>query len=278
MKKVFLFAAAVMMAVTVNAGKKTIVAVGDFDSATSVDLDVEEQVKQNVVAGLSNVEHIQLIESKDGLGADYLVTGNVLSFDVTKSVNDKGETWYKTTMSYSITATNVKDGTTITETYKYDGSSDNFFAGLVNVKYGYSQDPNQSKAKVFCYVGGDMKIFAFENFALSGQIVEADYKLDKKNKLTECYITLGSEDGVAVKTKFTVLLGKMVAGRKTTSKADVKLEVVEVVAGDLARCKVTGKEADKVAAALEAYASDPQNAMPVVVKMEAPKDKLGWNC
>ena len=45
MKKVFLFAAALMMAVTVSAGKKLIVSVGDFESATSVDLDVEDKAR-----------------------------------------------------------------------------------------------------------------------------------------------------------------------------------------------------------------------------------------
>lgn len=270
MKKVFLFAAAMMMAVTVNAGKKLIVSVGDFDSAVSVDLDVEDKVKSNVVSGLSNVGHLQMIESKDGMGADYLVTGNVLSYNVSRLVNDKGEVWYKTTMSYSITATNMKENTTITETYKYDGD------GLVNMKYGYSQDKNASMEKVFTYIESDMKRFAFNNFPLTGQIVEADYVVDKKGKLTECYITLGSDDGVDSKTKFEIYLGKMIAGRTTRQKADVTLTVVEVVAGDLARCKVSGKEADKVAAAVEAYASDPQNALPVQVKMKPKKDDGGW--
>lgn len=270
MKKVFLFAAAMMMAVTVNAGKKLIVSVGDFDSAVSVDLDVEDKVKSNVVSGLSNVGHLQMIESKDGMGADYLVTGNVLSYNVSRLVNDKGEVYYKTTMSYSITATNMKENTTITETYKYDGD------GLVNMKYGYSQDKNASMEKVFTYIESDMKRFAFNNFPLTGQIVEADYVVDKKGKLTECYITLGSDDGVDSKTKFEIYLGKMIAGRTTRQKADVTLTVVEVVAGDLARCKVAGKEADKVAAAVEAYASDPQNALPVQVKMKPKKDDGGW--
>lgn len=270
MKKVFLFAAAMMMALTVNAGKKLIVSVGDFDSAVSVDLDVEDKVKSNVVSGLSNVGHLQMIESKDGMGADYLVTGNVLSYNVSRLVNDKGEVYYKTTMSYSITATNMKENTTITETYKYDGD------GLVNMKYGYSQDKNASMEKVFTYIESDMKRFAFNNFPLTGQIVEADYVVDKKGKLTECYITLGSDDGVDSKTKFEIYLGKMIAGRTTRQKADVTLTVVEVVAGDLARCKVSGKEADKVAAAVEAYASDPQNALPVQVKMKPKKDDGGW--
>lgn len=271
MKKVFLFAAAMMMAATMNAGKKLIVSVGDFESASSVEVDVNDKVKSYVTSGLSNVSHLQMIDAKDGLGADYLVTGNVLSYNVTKSVNDKGETYYKTTMGYSITATNIKDGTTESETFKYDGD------GIVNVKYGYSQDPNASMEKVFSYIEGDMKIFAFEHFPLIGQIVEADYVVDKKGKLTECYITLGSDDGVDAKTKFDILLGKMIAGRTTRQKADVTLTVVEVVAGDLARCKVSGKEADKVAAAVEAYASDPQNALPVQVKMKPKKDAMGWD-
>lgn len=270
MKKVFLFAAAMMMAVTVSAGKKIVVSVGEFESATSVDVDVEEQVKQNVAAGLSKVGHIQMIESADGLGADFLVNGKVLAYNVTKSVNDQGETYYKTTMNYTITATNLKENTSTTETFNYDGD------GLVNMKYGYSQDLNASKQKVFSYIDDDMKRFAYNNFPLVGQIVEADYTLDKKGKLTECYITLGSEDGVDSKTKFDILLGKMIAGRTTRQRAEVTLTVVEVVAADLARCKVVGKDADKVAAALEAYASDPQNALPVQVKMKPKKDDGGW--
>ncbi|MBQ7698483.1 MAG: hypothetical protein IJT35_07890 [Paludibacteraceae bacterium] len=272
MKKVILFVAAAVMTLSAMAGKKVVIAVGDFESAAAAEENVEK-VRENVIAGLSAVEHLQMIDSKDGLGADYLITGNVLSYDMSRYKNEQGEIWYKTTMSYSITATNIKDGTTISKTFKYDGTD-----GLFNVKYGLSQDPNTSKAKVLCYIGGDMKIFAFENFALAGQIVEADYKLDKKGKLTECYITLGSDDGVAVKTKFHAYLGKIIAGRQTTSEADVTIEVVEVVAGDLARCKVSGKEADKVAAAIQAYANDPQNALPVIVKMIPPKDKMGWDC
>jgi len=271
MKKVFTIAAAMLMAVSVMAGKKTVIAVGSFDSAISVDVDVEDQVRQNVISGLSAVEHLQLIDSKDGLGADFLVTGNVLSYSVTRTVNDKGEVYYKTIMSYSITATDLKDNTSVSETFKYDGSD-----GFVSVKYGFSKDENQSMQEVYKFIGPDMKRFAFTNFALSGQIVEADYQLDKKGKLTECYITLGSDDGVAVKTKFEVFVGKMIAGRTTKSKADVTLEVVEVVAGDLARCKVSGKEADKVGAALEAYATNPQTSLPVQVKMIPPKNDGGW--
>lgn len=270
MKKLFLIAVAALMAVSVSAGKKRVVAVGNFESVNSVPEEVEESVKQNVIAGLSKVGHIQLIESADGLGAEYLVNGNVLSYTVTRTVNEQGETYYKTAMIYTITTTNLKENTTETETFNYTGE------GLGNIKFGYSQDKNASMQKVFVYIEDDMKRFANNHFPLEGQIVEADYVVDKKGKLTECYITLGSEDGVDEKTKFVIYLGKMVAGRTTQQVADVTLTVVEVVASDLARCKVSGKDADKVAAALAAYASDPQNALPVLVKMKPKKDDGGW--
>ena len=271
MKKIFILAAAALVSLATMAGKKVVIAIGDFDSTADVSYTVEEKVKQNVTSGLSAVNHLQMIESQDGLGADFLVTGNVLSYNVTRIRNEEGEIWWKTTMSYTLTVTDLKEGTTFSETFKYDGDG-----GLLSVKYGYSQDENASNEEVFKFIAKDMKIFAFKQFPLSGQIVESDYILDKKGKLTECYITLGSEDGVAAKTKFEVLLGKQVAGRTTRAKAEVKLEVVEVVAGDLARCKVTGKEAANVGAALEAYASDPQNALPVLVKMIPPVDLGGW--
>lgn len=271
MKKIFIFAAATLMSLSTMAGKKTVIAVGEFESVSAVSHTVEEKVQQNVISGLSAVNHLQMLESQDGLGADYLINGNVLSYNVTRIIKEDGSVWWKTTMSYSLDVTNLKDGTKVSKTFKYDGSD-----GLLNVKYGYSQDENASNEAVFNYIPKDMKIFAAETFPLSGQVVESDYTLDKKGKLTQCYITLGSEDGVSEKSKFEVLLGKVVAGRTTTSKAEVTLQVVEIVAGDLARCKVTGKDAATVAAALEAYAADPNAALPVQVKMIPPKDLGGW--
>lgn len=271
MKKIFIFAAATLMSLSAMAGKKTVIAVGDFESVSAVSYTTEDKVKQNVISGLSAVNHLQMVESQDGLGADFLVTGNVLSYNVTRERKENGEVWWKTTMSYSLDVTNLKDGTKVSKTFKYDGSE-----GFMSVKFGYSQDENASNEAVFNFIPADMKIYAFETFPLSGQIVESDFLLDKKGKLTECYITLGSEDGVSEKTKFEVLLGKQVAGRTTTSKADVTLQVVEVVAGDLARCKVTGKDAVTVGAAVQAYASDPTTALPVQIKMLPPKDLQGW--
>lgn len=271
MKKIFIFATATLMSLSAMAGKKTVIAVGDFESVSAVSYTVEEKVKQNVISGLSSVNHLQMIESQDGLGADYLVTGNVLSYNVTRIRNEKGEIWWKTTMSYSLDVTNLKDGTKVSKTFKYDGSE-----GLLSVKYGYSQDENASNEAVFNFIPKDMKVFGAETFPLSGQIVASDYQVDKKGKLTECFITLGSEDGVSEKSKFEVLLGKQVAGRTTTAKAEVTLQVLEVVAGDLARCKVTGKDAVNVANALENYATKPEEALPVQVKMIPPKDLQGW--
>ena len=270
MKKIILFAAALLAALSTYAGKKIVVSVGKFDSALSIDYDIEDQVKANVISGLNDVSYLQMIDAPDGLGADFLITGSVLSYDVTKTKNEQGELYYKTRMSYSITATNMKDNSTTSETFKYNDEG-------FSMKYGFSKEETASKQKVFSFIPGDMKVFASKNFPLSGQIVEADYTVDKKGKLTECYITLGSDDGVDAKTKFDVFLGKMIAGRTTQAKADVNLEVVEVVAGDLARCKVSGKEADKVAAALEAYASNPQAALPVIVKMKPKGDAKGWD-
>ena len=102
------------------------------------------------------------------------------------------------------------------------------------------------------------------------------FDADRWNAIIENIWTRATADGVSEKTKFEVLLGKQVAGRTTTSKADVTLQVVEVVAGDLARCKVTGKDAVTVGAAVQAYASDPTTALPVQIKMLPPRDMQGW--
>lgn len=258
MKKIFIFAAAALISLSAVAGKKTTITIGDFEVVPEVSYTVGEKVKQNVVSGLSGVSHLQMVESQGGIGANYLITGNVLSYNVTKIRREDGSVYWKTTMSYSLDVTNLKDGTKVSTTFKYDDST---------YKYGLSQDENASNEKVFSYIPMDMQIFGVLTFPLSGQIVGSDYQVDKKGKLTECYITLGSEDGVSVNSRFEVLIGKQVAGRNTTAKADVTLQVVEVVAGDLARCKVSGKEAAIVATALEAYASDPEKTLPVQVRM-----------
>ena len=90
MKKILIFAAAALVSLSVAAGKKVVIAVGDFKSTAAVSYTSEEKVKQNVTSGLSAVQHLEMIDSQDGLGADYLVTGNVLSFNVTRIRKENG--------------------------------------------------------------------------------------------------------------------------------------------------------------------------------------------
>ena len=62
MKKVILFVAAAVMTLSAMAGKKVVIAVGDFESAAAAEENVEK-VRENVIAGLSAVEHLQMIDS-----------------------------------------------------------------------------------------------------------------------------------------------------------------------------------------------------------------------
>lgn len=304
MKKFFTFAAAVLFAFNVAATQKITIYVEEFEAASSVDDEIAEKVRAHVLTALSKFSHLQIIDEDSEfsveweekrrqqeqslsdatarqemkqLGANFILRGKVLSFDVTETVNDNNEKYYKTTMTYNIQAVNSEDGTTVAnQTIKYDGSGN-----IVDMRYGFAKTEEESEKKLYTYIKDDIAKFVTKNFALEGQVLASDYELDKKGKkVTACYIGLGSDDGVDANTKFDVFAGKMVAGRAATSKLDVILEVKEVVAGDLARCKVT-KGGEVLKKALEDYAAikaeDPEHALPVTIKMREKKiDPTGF--
>lgn len=305
MKKIFSLAIATMASLAVMAaGQKPVVYVEYFDYAVNTVGEVNAvQVRNHVISALTSQHYIQVIDAaaqnslsaEDArrsseaaladptsrlsemkqLGANYILMGNVLNINVAKTVNDKGEVYYKTTMSYTVKAVDTETGTVIeSKTYNYDG-------GGISMKFGYSKDEQQSVQDCFKFIDRDMVIFVTKNFPLKGYILESDYELDKKGKkMVSCYISLGSDDGLDEKTKFDVKLQKMIAGRVTASEIKVDLKVKEIVAGDLARCTVSGGDAEKLATAMDEYirtkAADPEHALPILVIMKPKKDDAGW--
>ncbi|MBQ7449100.1 MAG: hypothetical protein IJS73_04775 [Paludibacteraceae bacterium] len=307
MKKIFLFTITILLTTTVFAATKSkyVIAVESFSYTNQCSEAFAEQVRNNVIGGISEFPYIQVIDAQTAgalsaedqrrsseaamadptarmgemkqLGAEYILIGSITSyscvFQPQKDDPNKGN--WKATMVLALKLVNTEDGTTQVVNYPYDGSRH-----FGDVRYGLSEDKERSISSLFAFVKKDMKIFVTDKLKQEGTLVDTDYTMDKKKKKVEtCYITLGSADGLKKDIKFEVFKVKVIAGTNTYQQIeDVVLEVEEVVAEHLALCKV--KKGEKLLTALKEYEqikdADPQHAEPLIVRTRKVKDDGGW--
>lgn len=284
MKKIFLLAAAVMMSVAMMAAKKTVVYVEYFSYATSVGEATTEQVRSEVIAGLSKISNLTIVDvasqnslrvednrrsseanmadetSRVGimkqLGAQYIIQGYVSSFTMDKVKDENGKVTYYGGLNYTLKIINTEDGSLVdTKTYNYVKGQ------LANTVLGSSE--SAARATTLDNIKPDMKVLATKNFKVAATIAASDYETDKKGKqMTTCYVTAGSEDGVSEKTKFIVSKAKVVVGTVTWVEIG-ELQVTTVAAPGLSQCKVT-KGGAEILNAMKEYLSqkdaDPEHA------------------
>ena len=130
-----------------------------------------------------------------------------------------------------------------------------------------------AKTSAINLVSSDIESFLIEEFPLVGSIYGEDFATNKKkDKLTHCYIDLGSDVGVKIGDYFLIYEEVTKVGR--TIKNEIgRLKVIEVEA-DIANCKVTKGEKEVMKAMgryLENKVADEANAKPLKVKStEAP--------
>ncbi len=308
MKKFFLLTLVILLTVsTFAAGKsKYVIAVERFSYTDQCSEAFMEQVRDNVIGGISEFPYIQVIDVKTSralsaedqrrsseaamsdelarmgemkqLGAEYILIGSITSYSCVfqPSTDDPKKGNWKSTMALALKLVNTQDGTTQTVNYPYDGSRH-----FGDVRYGLSEEKQRSISSLFAFVKKDMKIFVTDKLKQEGTLVDTDYTMDKKKKKVEtCYITLGLEDGLKKDIKFEVFKVKVIAGTNTYQQIeDVVLEVEEVVAEHLALCRVKKGE-KQLLTALQEYEqikdADPQHAQPLIVRTRKIKDDGGW--
>ena len=288
MKKILLFVAMALCSIGVFA-KKQVVYVEYFSYSSEIGDVRAEQVRNSVIASLASYQHIQVVDvasqsslakeknrrsDEDALedetarigkmkklGANFLIQGYVSTLDIMEKVeyNKKGEakTTYNAVMSYSIKVVDCENGTLL--------STDMFTYDCKNCK-----NREECVQKMLKKTPKSVNDVVTKNFKLSSIILDSDYEANK-GKLIKCYINLGEDDGVVPGTIFAVKKAIIKVGRVSWVEVG-EIEVINIVAGDLALCKVKRGAAD-IFTALEEIISiketDPNNAHDLIVESKS---------
>lgn len=288
MKKILLFLAMALCSIGVFA-KKQVVYVEYFSYSAEIGDVRTEQVRNAVISALASYQHIQVVDvasqsslakeksrrsDEDALedetarigkmkklGANFLIQGYVSTLDITEKVeyNKKGKakTTYNAVMSYSVKVIDCENGTLL--------STDMFTYDCKNCK-----NTEECVQKMLKKTPKSVKEVVTKNFKLSSIILDSDYEANK-GKLVKCYINLGEDDGVVPGTIFAVKKAIIKVGRVSWVEAG-EIEVINIVAGDLALCKVKKGSAD-IYTALEEIISiketDPNNAHDLIVESKS---------
>lgn len=179
---------------------------------TQNDLSVDED---------NNMERLSAIGI---LGAEYILSGQITSLATarkeSKDKEGKVKVSYESKLMYSVKLIRVKDGTLI------DSGS-----------FTHSATADTERESVVAVIGkaGSIKKHIQSMFRVEGTILEISQ--EKKGKAEEVYINVGSRNGIAEKTRFTVYAVRQVAGR-TINKEIGDLSVESVEGEDISCCKV----------------------------------------
>lgn len=288
MKKILIFCLMALCSIGMYA-KKQVVYVEYFSYSTEIGSARTEQVRNAVIASLASYQHIQVVDvasqsslaqeknrrsDEDALedetarigkmkklGANFLIQGYISTLDIIEKVeyNKKGEekVRYNAVMSYSIKVIDCENGTLLsTDLYTYDCKN--------------CKNSEECMQKMLKKIPKSVKEVVTKNFKLSSIILDSDYE-SNKDKLLKCYINLGEDDGVVPGTVFSVKQAIIKVGRVSWVEVG-EIEIIDIVAGDLALCKVK-KGAKEIYAALEEIISiketDPNNAHDLIVESKS---------
>ncbi len=266
--------------------KKQVVYVEYFSYASSIGEARVEQVRGTVISVLTSYQHLQVVDvasssslsrEKDRrsdedaledetarigkmkkLGANYLVQGYVSNLEIQEQTEyDKegnAKTRYNASMSYSIKVIDCENGTLL--------STDLFHSDSENCK-----NAEECVQKMLKRIPSNIDGIVTKNFKLRSIILDSDYE-SKKDRLVRCYINIGEDDGVVPGTIFAVKKAIIKVGRVSWVNVG-SIEVENIVAGDLALCKVRGG-ATEIKASLEEIIAiketDPNNAHDLIVE------------
>ena len=250
MKKIFISLLGMCLCVSAFA-QKPVVVVDYFTTASCTAAGVSA-LRSQVIAGLSETNRVNLIDVETEasltlevgrraselaledqtarmgqmrvLGANYLISGVVSKMGADKKTMEDGKVYYNGNVVYSLKVVNAEDGTLMgAETYTY--------ADLTGAT---GSTPEEATVNTLKKAQRSMKVFVSKYFKVEGTVVEMGEM--KGGKPKNCYISLGSEDGIEKGQRCEVFAVKRIAGREARTMVGV-VGVDEVVAEDLADCK-----------------------------------------
>ena len=208
---------------------------------------------------------------------NFLMTGNVASLEIKKEEKE-GKIFYAAALNYSVSVTDVAGNKTVatksfsreTTNVSVGGGS---IAGLTDAVLN-NDTPEKAVNEVLTTIDGDIKKFFEEEFPLLATIYGEDFEI-KKDKLVQCYISIGTNSGVFNGQMFDIFEVKIKVGKETKSKIG-SLKIVQADE-DIALGKVT-KGDKEVKLAMDRYLENKavdENATPLIVISRPKKDPLG---
>ena len=203
-----------------------------IDVQSEASLAVEAGRRASEMALEDNTARLGVMKT---LGANYLVTGIVSKMSADKKVTDEGHVYYTGNVVFSIRVVDAEDGTLMgAETFTYAELTGSTGSTSEEAVVGTIQKARRS-----------MKGFVSKYFKVEGAIVEMGEM--KGGKAKNCYISLGSADGVSKGQKCEVYEVKTIAGREAKTMIGV-VAIEEVLADDLSNCKFVSGAKEIVAA------------------------------
>lgn len=199
----------------------------------------------------------------------YIMDGDVSALEVKEDIKD-GKKVYACSFNFSVTITDIFNNTTVaTKNFSHSSSS---VGGTLGSFLNYDS-PEKAINGSLSTIEKDIKNFIIDEFPLEGTIYGEDFEI-KKDKLTQCYINLGSNIGVKEGDIFNIFEIKIKVGKATKSEIG-RMKIIQADE-EVALGKVTkgGKEV-KLAMDrfLENKAADEANAKPLVV-ISAKKENI----
>lgn len=244
---------------------KPVVYIEYFSRPANVDATLAEALRNKAIEGIQETNRVKLVDvaSQSGLnseeerrkaesamgdatartaemntlGANYIITGEIVSMGATERKDDKGKISYKGSVHWSIKVIDAATGTLkTTKSFAHEGLTGNT-----------GDTPSAAISATCNYAKHSMDDFIDDTFPVEGLILKVE-TLNKKNAAQTVIIDLGTAAGVVKGQKFTVYLEADVAGEIALTEIG-SLNAQEVISGKRSICKVI-KGGDKIANAM----------------------------
>ena len=273
-KLLFVLIAAWAIGINAQESKKDRLFIDWFTETENVSEDDSDKVRAAVISALNASERFELLDvasmssiereayrrgSAEAMNDEtarteaiavkankYILDGEVTACSVKSNAKD-GKSSFTCVLTYSITITDVANNTTVA-TKKFDHQPTGL-GGFAGKLLDESTSAEGAKTSAINMVSSDIESFLIEEFPLTGTIFGEDFVV-KKEKLTQCYIDLGSAIGVKIGDYFSIYEVQTKVG-KTIDKEIGKIKVIEVDE-EIANCKVTKGEKE-VKKAMDRY-------------------------
>ena len=245
MKKLFTVITMLAMTLAMMAqDDKPNVVVAEFMNKSNASRVACNNLRQEIVSGLIATDRLTVVETStlgkmpteknelllflNDMSIQFYLEGTLNSVD-TKSTTSNGKTKYEATINYTLTLIETETGVTKTsETFK-----DSYLIG---------DTQDEAVLKAIEYAKKRMKRFVDNHFKVEATIKALD-EVDAKKGVKSCYISVGSDAGIAKGQIFEVFIKTEVAGEMINKKVG-EVRVEEVLSGTLSKCVVKNGGAD----------------------------------